>query len=145
MQDTIKKTREFQEVVETMDAHNFFAGDDEMNVFFKKQFHEKGKAVLLQVAEDLGFNESQYKIRYNKGGICSPGQITLHSDFLYVDFLYGIKAKGLDGQIERVEIVYRDCKGQSDTSGGVNNFFDYAALNNYPDVLGEFRKVVGLI
>jgi hypothetical protein len=52
----------------------------------KALFHRRGEALLVQIAQDLGYHQDQYDLRSNPAGIAVSGEITLHTDDLYVQF-----------------------------------------------------------
>ena len=68
----------------------------------KALFHRRGKALLHRMALDLGYSPGAFALRNNFGGIAVSGEITLHSDDLYVQF-----AKSTFGS--SMDMLYRTC------------------------------------
>lgn len=100
----------------------------------KTLFHRRGKALLKQIAYDLGFTEGSYDLRSNKGGIAVSGEVTLHSDDLYVQF-----ADSAFGS--ELQILYRRCQHRRDYTGGQNHFLPYRALSDYHRVIAALQSV----
>ena len=50
----------------------------------KHQFHTNAHRQLIAFAEALGVNNSDYDLRSNQAGVAVSGEITLHSDRLYI-------------------------------------------------------------
>jgi hypothetical protein len=101
----------------------------------KNQFHTVAKALLKLIAADLGYSPSAYELRSNKGGIAVGGEITLHTDDLYIQ----IYAGSFGG---KAEILYRYCQGRRDYSGGSNNFMAIAELaEDYETAITRFSSI----
>lgn len=86
----------------------------------KQAFHAAGKKFLKELAAKLGLQD--YDLRSNAGGMAVSGEVTLHSDSLYVQL--SESCVGPAG----VSALYRDCKGRKDYTGGVNNFVQVSDL-----------------
>lgn len=97
---------------------NDINGYSDENQEQKNEFHKKGQAFLKKIAELLGLHSSEYQIRSNVAGIAVSGEITLHTDSLYMQ----INCSSMNGSM----ILYRSCNGMTDYCGGPNNyaFFD---------------------
>lgn len=80
----------------------------------KAKFHAEGRKALKRVAAKLGLLPSTFDIRSNQGGIAVSGEVTLHSDHLYIQLYQSCMGPGY-------EILYRTCKGRKDYTGGPNN------------------------
>lgn len=80
----------------------------------KESFHREGKRVLHALATELGLKTGEFDLRSNKGGVAVSGEITLHTDKIYVQISEGI-GKGM-------EVLFRTCEGRRDYTGGRNNF-----------------------
>ena len=95
----------------------------------KDQFHRTAKAQLKKVAEAMGLTPDQYDLRSNKGGIAVSGEVTLHTDSVYVQV----------GQFFHtpLNVLYRTCKGRKDYSGGSNHYCTADALED-PE---QFAKI----
>ncbi|NEP18711.1 MAG: hypothetical protein F6J97_17730 [Leptolyngbya sp. SIO4C1] len=50
----------------------------------KLDFLSTGKVVLRRIAHTLGYAPGSYDLRINRAGIAVSGEITLHTDDLYV-------------------------------------------------------------
>lgn len=77
----------------------------------KRDFHRLSKLVLNSIKIELDHEHSE--IRSNMGGIAVSGEITLHTDRLYVQISEGYMGK---------QIMYRSCEGTKDFTGGTNRF-----------------------
>lgn len=94
----------------------------------KLNFHKTAKQFLRQVQKDL---QTTGNIRSNMGGIAVSGEVTLHTDSLYLQF----------SQYFGTSIcLYRTCNGTKDFRGGRNNFLTLQEFDDcsYEDFL---RKV----
>ena len=89
----------------------------------KESFHRKTAAALKQVAIAMGLQKGEFDIRSNKGGIGVSGEITLHTDRIYVQVAQS-SSKGLD-------VLMRQCDGRKDYSGKQNR---YAAITAFDDI-----------
>lgn len=98
----------------------------------KKAFHREAKAALKALAKHLDLMETQYDLRVNKGGIAVSGEVTLHSDQLYLQ----VSQTACGGEST---ILYRRCEGRKDYHGGRNLFVPIKMLNN-PAELAERIK-----
>jgi hypothetical protein len=98
----------------------------------KALFHKLAKAALTEVGLDLGHNKST--VRSNLGGVAVSGEITLHTDRIYIQISRGVlgKSKG---------IMFRSVKCATDHYGGPNHFTSLQALaENYEETLDKFRR-----
>jgi hypothetical protein len=85
------------------------------NVAGKDAFHRAAKKALKAVAEKLGLSKSDYDLRNNKAGPAVTGEVTLHTDKLYVQVSGGMFS-------DKLSVMYRTCNGRKDYTGGTNNF-----------------------
>lgn len=85
----------------------------------KDALHTLGRKFLKELVSEVGIPAGTYDIRSNKGGMAVSGEVTLHSERLYVQ-LY----ENGNG----VEILFRTVRGLQDYSGGQNNFAGVAFL-----------------
>ena len=92
----------------------------------KAAFHSKGKAFMRKLAAELGLVKGSFDVRSNMGGIAVSGEITLHSDSLYVQLSESCMHRG-------GSLLYRSCKGRKDYTGGPNHFEKMADLKNERD------------
>lgn len=90
----------------------------------KEAFHKEGKKFLKDLAEMLGLKKGEFDLRSNMGGVAVSGEVTLHSDKLYVQLFEScVGHKG-------IEVLYRSCKGRKDYAGGQNNMVSMERLTD---------------
>ena len=89
----------------------------------KQAFHAEGKRFLKKVADALGLEKDSYDVRSNQGGMAVSGEVTLHSDTLYVQLYESATSRG-------VSVLYRSCASRKDYSGGQNHFIQADALRD---------------
>lgn len=89
----------------------------------KRAFHAAGRATLRALAKAMGLNKGEYDIRSNMGGIAVSGEITLHTESVYVQI-----GQFFSGR----EVMYRTCQGRKDYTGGENRYARVWELEN-PD------------
>ena len=97
----------------------------------KAVLHKEGKRFLREVAKELGLDRSEYDLRNNLAGIAVSGEVTLHTDKVYIQssdssLFYGI------------QILYRVCNGRKDYCGGQNHFINTLRFFEEPDALEEW-------
>lgn len=95
----------------------------------KKAAASKFKTALRKVAKALSLTTEQYDLRFNPGGIAVWGEVTLHTDTVYIQ-----ASKGYD-----MGVLVRTCKGRKDYTGGRNNYLPTKLLLSNPE---EFAKKV---
>jgi hypothetical protein len=78
----------------------------------KKLFHSEGRRAMKALADALGYDRSDFDLRCNQGGIAVSGEITIHSDEVYIQ----LSCNGRGG-----EVLYRRCDGRRDYTGGRNH------------------------
>lgn len=100
----------------------------------KALFHRHGKALLKRVAHDLGYQPGSYDLDSNMAGIAVSGEITLHTDDLYVQF-------SSPSYCEEYQILYRRCEGRRDYRGLRNHFLPFQALDDYPQFIASLQAV----
>jgi hypothetical protein len=93
----------------------------------KALFHRLGKALLHCIAEDLGYAPATFAVRNNFASIAVSGEITLHTDDLYVQFS--------NRSIGGLDMLYRTCQGRTDYTGGWNHFLPFSTLEDYPQAV----------
>ena len=102
---------------------------------WKTAFHEEWETRFRKVARDLGLKRQQYTVRSNKAGPAILGEVTLHSDSLYVQV-----GGSLSGQ--ESQILYRSCTSQSDYCGDTNHYMSTDTFKSeYWIALDLFKKV----
>ena len=97
---------------------------------FKDEYHRIGKLALKRLAGDLGLHSSEYDIRSNRGGIAVGGEVTLHTDNIYIQINSGMMCK-------HQPVMYRECDGRKDYTGKRNNF---SCFKNGPQEILQFFK-----
>ena len=95
----------------------------------KRRFHGRARSQLRQLAAALRLAVGSYDLRSNWGGIAVSGEITLHSDRLYVQVSQSVMGHDTG-------ILYRTCNGRKDYVGGPNNFASLDLLNR-PEALAS--------
>ena len=95
----------------------------------KRLFHRRGKALLHCMALDLGYVPGTFSVRSNFAGMAVSGEITLHTDDLYVQLSKSCVGGG------SLDMLYRTCEGRHDYTGGRNHFLPFSALHDYAKVL----------
>ena len=98
--------------------------DVSYNAFGKDAFHTAGKRLLKRIADELGLIKEQFYLRSNHGGIAVSGEITLHTDTLYLQLSQGALFRGA------TYILYRRCDGRKDYGSlrHTNHFIEVARL-----------------
>jgi len=103
----------------------------------KRRFHFCARSRLRRLATVLGLEPGSYDLRSNLAGIAVSGEITLHSDRLYVQVSQSVM--GHDS------ILFRTCKGRKDYCGGPNNFASLDLLNRSDDLARRIREACHVI
>lgn len=88
----------------------------------KEYFHKAGRQFLHALAKELGMLPGTYEVRNNMGGPAVSGEVTLHSDTLYVQLMESCMAPG-------IHILYRACRGRNDYSGLQNHWVSMRELS----------------
>jgi hypothetical protein len=89
----------------------------------KRLFHRHARRQLGLLAAALGLAPGSFDLRNNKGGIAVSGEITMHSETIYVQACQ--PATGHDSGV-----LFRTCEGRKDYTGGRNNFASLDLLND---------------
>ncbi len=89
----------------------------------KHAFHKDGRRFLKRLAAAVGLPKDSFEVRVNRGGIAVSGEVTLHSETLYVQLYESVIRPGVD-------MLYRRCRGRRDYCGEENHFADPAALDD---------------
>jgi hypothetical protein len=87
----------------------------------KTKFHRLGKRYLHELAERLGLNASEYDVRSNTAGPGCLGEVTLHSENIYLQ---------IGGSFQWPTFYYRCVKGRRDYTGGRNTMVPYDLLRD---------------
>ncbi len=102
----------------------------------KVKFHKESKKLLKAIADIL--NITDYDLRSNMAGPAVSGEITLHSDNLYLQ----LSCNGFNGE---TSILYRSCNGKKDYTGGQNNFITVARLKDSTGMTQFFKNCTQLM
>lgn len=82
----------------------------------KDTFHNAGKRQLRKLAELVGLSAKDYEVRSCYGGPAVAGEVILHTDKFYIQLFDSCLGD------EGIRILYRDCKGRTDYTGGQNRY-----------------------
>lgn len=93
------------------------------NAAAKRSFHATARKRLAALASELGLAPGTFDIRSNMGGIAVSGEVTLHSESVYIQASQGCGMTCL---------MIRSCKGRRDYTGGPNRFLPLSMLNDVP-------------
>jgi hypothetical protein len=104
----------------------------------KQAFHADGKKFLAALAKALGYVPGDYDLRSNIAGMAVSGEVTLHSDHLYVQLSESCMHPG-------VQVLYRACSGRKDYTGKTNHFAKMADLRSTEAQALVLRTMRGLI
>ena len=99
----------------------------------KTKFHRLAKSTLADLARHLGYAKNAYDLRSNLGGVAISGEITLHSDELYVQ---------LSQPLAGTNFMWRTCKHRKDYNGGANQLADWDTLLDLPALAKRMLDVV---
>lgn len=102
----------------------------------KREFHRVAESRLHALAKALGYGKADYDLRHNQGGVAVSGEITLHSDELYVQVSQS--CMGIDSGI-----LYRECDGRKDYTGHRNNFAPLGMLDTPTELARHVGRLVG--
>jgi len=89
----------------------------------KIEFHAAAKRMLKRLVTALGCSTGTYDLRSNKAGSACLGEVTLHTDNVYVQ-VCGMTVGGSSN------ILYRTVKSRKDYTGGSNNWARPEQLDN---------------
>lgn len=106
----------------------------------KKEFHSRARCVLRYIREKH-LDGDECDIRPCKGGIAVSGEMTLHSDHVYVQ----MSADTFIGPGNRPCVLVRSCTGRKDYTGGRNQWFPYkkeqfAAFCRFVELVHKTQK-----
>jgi hypothetical protein len=97
----------------------------------KKAFHKEAKSALRKVAKALHLNSNDFDLRSNKGGVAVSGEVTLHTDTLYLQ---------ISQSMGKATVLFRSCNGRKDYSGGQNRYANVESLLD-ESTLSTFLKI----
>jgi len=119
--------------VNTTKLVNILSKDLSYNPQGKAEFHKEAKKVLKAVADKLGLSKGEFDLRSNVGGIAGSGEVTLHTDRLYLTLSQGVCGNSTNQ-------MYRACNGRKDSRGGTNQWIDVSRLLD-DAVIARFEKI----
>lgn len=105
------------------------------NVAQKTRFHLEAKRRLAALAGLLHLDTDDYDLRQNKAGSAVSGEITLHTDHLYVQVMQ-------TGGDNLNAILIRTCRGREDYTGGPNYFVPLSWLDQLPRLAAKCEAVM---
>lgn len=83
----------------------------------KKTYHKRARRFLKDLAKTLNAYPSDYDLRVCPGGIAVPGEVTLHTDDLYVQTFFSYTSERL------ISLLVRKVSGRKDYCGFRNHEF----------------------
>jgi hypothetical protein len=98
----------------------------------KEQFLKMARQLAKLTSDSLGLGTGERDIRVNKAGIAVSGEVTLHSDSLYVQF-----GQSMMGDT----FLCRSCKGRKDYVGGVNHFYKWEDLRDFGRFIDFLKRL----
>lgn len=104
----------------------------------KEAMHKEGVAMLRALAKELGLQPGSYDVRSNKAGIAVTGEVTLHTDKIYVQLCQSFSSQGLT-------LLYRSCEGRKDYCGGTNQYQSLDGLKLDENKSAFVRKLKAII
>jgi len=99
----------------------------------KRLFHSRARSQLRRLATALDLSPGSYDLRSNRAGIAVSGEITLHTERLYVQVSQSVMG-------DANGILFRTCKGRKDYVGGSNNFASLDLLNRPEELAQRIRE-----
>jgi hypothetical protein len=102
------------------------------NEQLKAKFHRGAASVLRKLIAKLGLAKGEYDLRHNQGGIAVSGEITLHTDRLYVQLSQSSTGLGF---------MWRSCKGRKDYTGGRNIWSSWDELIDLDTLASRMKQV----
>ncbi len=100
----------------------------------KEHFHRLARKQLRLVAKALGLAPGTFDLRCNRAGIAVSGEITLHSDHIYVQVSQSAMGRNIG-------ILIRTCQGRRDYTGGPNNFASLDLLHQPAELALRIKAV----
>lgn len=103
----------------------------------KTAFHNEAKRALRALANHLGLAPDSYNLRSNKAGPAVSGEVTLHTETLYVQVSLARFSAGR-------EVMFRRCESRQDYTGHRNNYCDIAVILDPPKFEQLLRRETGV-
>ena len=104
----------------------------------KDAFHKQGKVFLTRLAKTLGLLDVSYEVRSNLGGVAVSGEVTLHSDDIYIQLSERCTSRG-------IYMLYRTCDGRKDYCGHQNRFAQMTAFSGVDNQLKMLKQLGALV
>lgn len=104
----------------------------------KERFHALGKQFLRRLADTLGLAPEHYELRSNRGGMAVSGEVTLHSDDLYIQLAEF-------GTTVGVKMLFRTCNHREDYCGHENHYSSLSVLSlpeHGANVVARIRRLL---
>ena len=98
----------------------------------KAQFKKSGMHLMKRLAVLVGGTEKD--VRYNAGGSAVSGDITLHTECIYVSM-------NLDSS-SSFGFLVRTCNGKKDYTGDRNNWFQFDTLNYMSNLADMINRMI---
>jgi len=106
-------------------------GSCSYNAENKQKFLRDAKAILRDLAGRMGFEKRDFDLRTNKGGIAVSGEVTLHSNGLYVQFEHHVGGP---------KFMFRGCRGRDDYTGLQNRWMSWSFLADLDEAAAELQR-----
>lgn len=114
-------------------AHKGVAYDERA----KKLFLSDGRKALRALADALGLPDESYDIRVQRGGVAVSGDVTMHSEAIYVQLSLGVMGAGR-------EVMFRKVAGRKDFVGDRNHFASIHELIKPGTLAARIRRELNL-
>ena len=98
----------------------------------KAKFKKSAMHLMKKLAVLVGGQRGD--VRYNAGGCAVSGEVTLHTECIYVSLNLGYD--------KDLGYLVRTCKGKKDYTGGRNTWFQYDTLKDLDMVAGIINKMI---
>lgn len=106
-------------------------------VYLRKQaWHDKYERLFLKIARALKLQWHEFEINHRWFGGITLGDITFHTDRLYVSVIGGTTFD------ENCEFFYRRCNGLRDMKGGRTNKLPLKCFHDPALIMREFKRVI---
>jgi hypothetical protein len=103
--------------------------------YAKIAFHKAAQKQLRKLAKALFLDRAQYDLRSNKAGIAVSGEITLHTDAIYIQAAQSC----LGGD---TGLLIRQCDNRKDYTGRRNHFLPLAMLDDTSALAHYVRRLI---
>ncbi len=98
----------------------------------KKEFTRIRRKWMNQLIQIMGLEKGTYDLRFNAGGPAVMGEVTLHTDEIYIQLL--------DSQCG--PIMFRTVTGRKDYRGGSNRWGDFAEVENIEGFARSVKRIM---